>query len=143
MLTGVTQWKGNVHIHVGDPLTQDDLEPLRHNDPDPAPLRHHDPDPAPLRHHDPAGFSARLCTLLDSRINTGYKCFPSNYIAHDLLHGTSANSERYSPQDKDAFIRRLDKLAGSHVQEKAREIYLRIYANPVQNLRDSAPFAGR
>ena len=46
-------------------------------------------------------------------------------------------------QDKDAFIRRLDKLAGSHVQEKAREIYLRIYANPVQNLRDSAPFAGR
>ena len=123
MLTGVTQWKGNVHIHVGDPLTQDDLAPLRHN--------------------DPAGFSARLCTLLDSRINTGYKCFPSNYIAHDLLHGTSANSERYSPQDKDAFIRRLDKLAGSHVQEKAREIYLRIYANPVQNLRDSAPFAGR
>ncbi|MDD4481325.1 MAG: 1-acyl-sn-glycerol-3-phosphate acyltransferase [Bacteroidales bacterium] len=151
MLTGVTQWKGNVHIHVGDPLTQDDLEPLRDHDPDPAPLRHHDPDPAPLRHNDPdpahhndpAGFSARLCTLLDSRINTGYKCFPSNYIAHDLLHGTSANSERYSPQDKDAFIRRLDKLAGSHVQEKAREIYLRIYANPVQNLRDSAPFAGR
>ncbi|MDD2824879.1 MAG: 1-acyl-sn-glycerol-3-phosphate acyltransferase, partial [Bacteroidales bacterium] len=36
MLTGVTQWIGNVHIHVGDPLTQDDLARLRHNDPDRA-----------------------------------------------------------------------------------------------------------
>ncbi|HHV02477.1 MAG: 1-acyl-sn-glycerol-3-phosphate acyltransferase [Bacteroidales bacterium] len=70
MLTGIIQWKGKVHIHLGDPLTRDDLEPYCNEDFN--------------------SFTASLSELIDKRIYKGYKCFPSNYIAYDLLQGEVA-----------------------------------------------------
>lgn len=142
MYTGVTQWKGKVHICLGDPITRDDLEPYRHGDFN--------------------TFAAGLSNLIDSRIYKGYKCFPTNFIACDLLRSeidgggvVGGSGERYSTQEKAAFLKRLEKIAdpplmlieqsiegfpridfkqlSAEEYTKARRIFLGIYANPVFN----------
>ena len=88
-------------------------------------------------------FAANLCALIDSKIRRGYQCFPSNYIAYDMLHGTTTYKHLYSDQDKAAFLKRLEalpqKVFGSNADEALQEalkaaqhIFLKIYANPVR-----------
>jgi hypothetical protein len=134
ILTGITQYKGRVHISVGNPITREHLEPYRGQ--------------------DFATFSARVCDLIDTQITRNYKFFPSNYVAYDLLHGTTRFSDRYTPEYRSAFINRMEKLfldSGSDTpfreflpqsaiytdtlspneMKRAREIFLGIYANPL------------
>jgi len=134
ILTGITQYKGRVHINVGDPITREQLEPYRGD--------------------DFATFSARVCDLIDTQITGNYKFFPSNYVAYDLLHGTTRFSDHYTPEYRSAFIKRMEKLfldsfSDSPFREyfsksaiytdtlsqdelhKAREIFLGIYAHPL------------
>lgn len=134
ILTGITQYKGRVHIHVGDPITREDLESYRGD--------------------DFATFSSKVCELIDNQMIRNYRIFPSSYVAYDLLHGTTRFSDHYTPEYRAAFIKRMEKLfldAGSDTPfreylpptdiytnplspeelRKAREIFLGIYAHPL------------
>jgi len=138
ILTGVTQYKGRVHISVGDPITREQLEPYRGD--------------------DFATFSGRVCDLIDTQITSNYKYFPSNYVAYDLLHGTTRFSDHYTAEYRSAFIKRMEKLfleSGAHTpfreflpqsaiysdslspneMKRAREIFLGIYAHPLKSQR--------
>ena len=207
MITGISQWKGKVHIHVCDPLTRKELEDcatgtretpgevsvVTHGDtcgertqngnavhtaseqtqdgcpghapgekmqngnavqttseqtqddsPGHAPgVRMQNGSPGRSGAQDLNAFAANLCALIDSKIRRGYQCFPSNYIAYDMLHGTTTYKHLYSDQDKAAFLKRLEalpqKVFGSNADEALQEalkaaqhIFLKIYANPVR-----------
>lgn len=135
ILTGISQYKGRVHINVGDPIAREDLEPYRGD--------------------DFATFSGRVCDLIDAQITRNYQYFPSNYLAYDMLHGTTRFSDHYTSEYKAAFIKRMEKLfldSGSDTPfreylpktgiytdtlspaelRKAREIFLGIYAHPLE-----------
>ncbi len=112
ILTGITQWKGNVHIHFGTPLTREDLQPY-----------------AAL---DKNAFCSQVCGLIDRQIVANYKLYPSNYVAFDLQEGTPRFKDFYTLQQKEAFLARMEKLKVSVPGDKASGVYLGIYANPVK-----------
>ena len=115
ILTGITQFKGGVNIHVCKPLTEIDLRPF-------------------------AGctsieFTGGVAKLIDSRIYPEYKLNPNNFIAHDLRFGQERFVDRYTPAQKKAFLDRLAKLDGYEVEDPdlLKDIFLSIYSNPIAN----------
>ena len=75
---------------------------------------------------------SKLSELIDREIWTGYKLWPSNYIAYDLLHQKSQFASLYSQVEKENFEKRLSqKVDPSNPLEV--ENFLRMYANPVVN----------
>lgn len=75
---------------------------------------------------------SKLSELIDREIWKGYKLWPSNYIAYDLLHQKSQFASLYSQGEKENFEKRLSqKVNPSNPMEV--ENFLRMYANPVVN----------
>lgn len=74
----------------------------------------------------------QLASLIDAKIRGGYKLWPSNYIAHDLLYGSENFSANYTKEEKVAFEKRLlGKVDTSNpVLVKS---FLSMYAYPVDN----------
>ncbi len=75
---------------------------------------------------------------LDCDIHRGYRLFPSNYVAADLLSGVPGNAERYTHQEKLAFERYVQSRLALIDMEGRDEAFLRerlltMYANPVKN----------
>ncbi|AMQ57357.1 1-acyl-sn-glycerol-3-phosphate acyltransferase [Algoriphagus sanaruensis] len=73
-----------------------------------------------------------LADKIDIHIWEGYKLWPSNYIAHDLLNQTTTYSDQYTLEEKAAFERRLSERVN---QTNPLEVqsFLAMYANPVNN----------
>ncbi|HNY23866.1 MAG TPA: acyltransferase, partial [Bacteroidales bacterium] len=94
------------------PLTREDLQPY-----------------AAL---DKNAFCSQVCGLIDRQIVANYKLYPSNYVAFDLQEGTPRFKNFYTPQQKEAFLARLEKLKVAVPGDKAPGVYLGIYANPVK-----------
>ena len=116
ILTGLMSDKGRVYIEVCKPLSREELLPFE-NLPSNA-------------------FYRQVAALIDSRICKAYHLTHNNYIAHDLLHGNDEYSEHYSEAQKEEFCRRmarLDAYGDSCGLQELREIYLGIYANPVDS----------
>ena len=81
-------------------------------------------------------FHKAVANLLDQRICSSYHLYPNNYIAHDILYGNKKYSVMYSSEEKDAFMHRMNKLQKYEVEcdmDKLYEIFLGIYANPVDS----------
>jgi hypothetical protein len=75
---------------------------------------------------------SKLSELIDREIWKGYKLWPSNYIAYDLLHEKNQFASLYSQLEKGNFEKRLSqKVNLSNPLEV--ENFLRMYANPVVN----------
>lgn len=73
-----------------------------------------------------------LAQVIDSSIINGYKLWPTNYIAYDLLHNTNKYADFYTEKEKSLFVRRLDiKINESNPIEL--QGFLNMYANPVIN----------
>lgn len=114
ILTGITQPKGRVHLHVGTPLTAEEL--------------------APLGGLSKAVFTAAVAEKIDHWIFGAYHLFPNNYIAYDMLHGGTSGA--YTDAEKEAFQQHLSLLAIYDGAQALREIVLRMYAAPVENVRN-------
>jgi hypothetical protein len=73
--------------------------------------------------------------LLDERIFAGYRLTPNNYIAHDLRYGKSLYHDRYTAEQKEAFLNHMETLNKYDEcnQDVLKDIFLGIYANPVNN----------
>ena len=113
ILTGVLQPKGRVHFEVGAPLTQNELsafEQQTNNE-----------------------YHRSVAHLLDQRIISGYRLFPNNFIAYDLLFGTTKYKDNYTVQDFQNFNDHLAELQRYDTcdLERLTDIFLSIYANPV------------
>ncbi|GMQ29663.1 1-acyl-sn-glycerol-3-phosphate acyltransferase [Algoriphagus confluentis] len=74
----------------------------------------------------------QLSGVIDKKIWNGYKLWPSNYIAHDLLHKTSEQAGFYTEEEKNAFIGRLNEKVDAK-NGFLVENFLSMYASPVDN----------
>jgi len=115
IMLGIKQWKGNVHLNIGDPLTWDEIREASFCDKN---------DRYQLIRH-----------AVDKRVIGGYKLWNTNYIAYDLANRTYKYSDRYTPEEVEAFTafteQELDKVEPTLNRADLRDIFLRIYGNPV------------
>lgn len=118
IMTGIEQQKGNIHLNIGSPLTHDEIEAAsccNKNDRYQA-----------IRH------------AVDVRIIEGYKLWKTNYIGYDMVNHTFKYRDKYTPEDVAQFTdyveHQLDKVEKSLCRADLRDIFLRIYANPVVSL---------
>lgn len=115
MQQGLSGYKGRVHFTVCPPIQHelDELDAQSNN----------------------GDRIAELATYIDSKIHSGFKLWPNNYIAYDLLHGTTRFSSKYSTEEKEKFIQvmteKMERLNGN--RSVLNNIFLEIYANPVKN----------
>lgn len=75
---------------------------------------------------------------IDRQIFAGYRLYPNNYVALDLLHGDSAHADHYTAEDKaqfEAYLKgELDKIEMEGKDDAyLREQMLKMYANPAIN----------
>jgi len=115
IITGIVQYKGRVHIELCVPLAPAELgafEQLTNNE-----------------------YHKAVAKLIDRRINTAYRLYPNNYVAHDLLFGNTRYADQYTQAEREAFEHHLARLARYDTcdQDRLREIFLGIYAHPVDN----------
>lgn len=120
IMTGIEQQKGNIHLNIGSPLTHDEIEAAsccNKNDRYQA-----------IRH------------AVDIRIIEGYKLWKTNYIGYDMVNHTFKYRDKYTPEDVAQFTdyveHQLDKVEKSLCRADLRDIFLRIYANPVVSLEN-------
>ncbi|MBS7292588.1 MAG: hypothetical protein KIG75_03095, partial [Bacteroidales bacterium] len=117
IVMGIRQQKGDVHLNFGLPITPDEIELASHCD-------KNDRYQA-IRH------------AVDKRIIAGYQLWKTNYIAYDLVNRCYKYSELYTPEDVEKFTdyteHKLDKVERRLNRADLRDIFLRIYANPVES----------
>lgn len=75
---------------------------------------------------------------IDRQIFAGYRLYPNNYVALDLLHGDSTHADHYTAEDKaqfEAYLKgQLDKIEMEGKDDAyLREQMLKMYANPAIN----------
>lgn len=77
----------------------------------------------------------KLAEIIDQRVYQNYRLWPNNYIAYDLLFQSCKYADRYSAEQKKAFLDYMDKGLSELIgdTDELREIFLGIYANPVSN----------
>jgi glycerol-3-phosphate O-acyltransferase len=115
LLSGIMGQKKRIHIHVGDVLDAE-LDGIK-------------------AEFDNANKQIQaLAQAIDDSILTTYKLWPTNYIAYDLLHGTTTYASQYTDIEKAVFERRLEKRIDAQSEFEVQGI-LAMYANPVVNKR--------
>jgi len=115
ILTGIQQYKGEVHLELCKPVTGIEI--------------------AALEGDNNNEILRNMATLIDRRIMSAYKLYGTNYIAYDIRNGSPAFSDKYTAPEREEFNRYLKKQASSIEgdQDEILDILLDIYANPVAN----------
>ena len=119
MQTGIMGFKGHVHYHCA-PCIDEYLQQLPADTPK-------------------TEFFDIVAAHIDSEIHRNYRLYPSNYIAADMLDGTSfAKEGKYTEADRQQFeaylqgqLNKID-LADKDIPY-LRERMLTMYANPLRN----------
>ena len=118
MKTGILGYKGHIHYQVSEPI---------------------DREIALLDESVPRNvFLDQVAAIVDKHIFKGYKIYPGNRIALDILRGDNAQSQYYTPKEKQKFERYLDgqlkKITIPNPDwDYLRERILTMYANPLIN----------
>lgn len=115
ILTGIMQQKGRVHIELCQPISVAEL--------------------SAFENQTNNEYHKSVAKLIDRRINTNYRLYPNNYIAHDLLYGNTKYRDMYTDEQYEAFLKRLSKLDKYDTCDidRLKEIFVGIYSNPVDN----------
>lgn len=79
-----------------------------------------------------------LVGKLDRVIQSNYRLWPTNYIAHDLLNNSRAYEAHYSKKDQAQFERRLRMRVDMNDPEAVKS-FLSMYARPVLNKEQLEP----
>ena len=115
IVQGVRQYKGNVHINIGDPLTEDEIREASYCDKN---------DRYQLIRH-----------AVDRRVISGYQLWKTNYMAYDLVNDGGKYADQYTAEELEAFKAYIEKQLGTVEpelnREELRDILLHIYSNPV------------
>ena len=75
---------------------------------------------------------SKLGELIDQQIWKGYKLWPSNYIAYDLLHQKNQFTAQYTELEKASFEKRISQKV-NQTNPLEVENFLQMYAHPVVN----------
>lgn len=113
LLSGILGQKNRIHIHVGDLLT-DQIEQIQ------------------TSIISPAKQLQAFAELIDQQIISGYKLWPTKYIAYDLLQQGNEYSSHYTDEEKAHFEARFRKGVDQNDLVAVRN-FLAMYANPVAN----------
>ena len=119
MQTGIMGYKGHIHYHSA-PCIDQWIDSL----------------PADMSKTD---FYAAVAQHIDHEIWRGYRLYPSNYVALDLMRGNNDMASHYTEADRTAFEKYLEgQLAKINDLPNAdtaflRERMLEMYANPAIN----------
>lgn len=115
IISGITRQKGNIHLNIGSPLTEEEIHR--------ASLCDRNDRYQWIRH------------AVDFRIIFGYKLWKTNFMAYDIVNGTTKYADRYQKEDMEAFRdyveRELASVEPDLDREALRDIFLHIYSNPV------------
>ena len=115
ILMGIKQQKGNVHLEINKPLTEEEIMEAACCDKND---RYQS-----IRH------------TMDRRIISGYKLWKTNYMAYDIVNPGGKYSDKYTPEDLASFKAYIDgqlkKVEPTLDQDELRDILLHIYSNPV------------
>lgn len=115
IMVGIMQPKGNIHLHIGKPLTAEEI--------------------AQAANCDKNDRYQYIRAAVDRRVIEGYKLWPNNYVAYDILKQTDKYASQYTAEDKAKFIGYMEHQLGTVEPElnkdDLREVFLGIYANPV------------
>lgn len=114
MATGIKEYKGNVKVNFGAAISEE-LKQL-------------------------SGIKKRnellqsVAAIIDNSIYKNYHLWPTNYLAHDLLHDSDVFSNKYNDHQKEKFNSYMaSKLSDFSRDIMAKELWLTMYANPVVN----------
>lgn len=99
MYAGLKGHKGRIHITFGEPLRGSGF-------------------------HEPS----EVAEAIDDAVHRGYRLWPSNYAAYDLVHGSERFAGEYSEAEQTELLDRLRRE-----KREVVELALRIYAYPVVN----------
>ncbi len=118
MKTGIFGFKGHLHYQLSAPIDKE-IAAL---------------DSAVPRNQ----FLDQVAQIIDRHIFEGYRIYPCNRIALDMLRGDNAEADKYTPEQKQAFQTYLDgQLAKIDIPNPdwdfLRERILTMYANPLIN----------
>ena len=113
LLSGIMGSKKRIHIQVNKILTEEVRQLKKEDLPQNEKL-------------------SKLSDLIDREIWKGYKLWPSNYIAYDLLQQKSQFASQYTEVEKASFEKRLSQKVN---QKNPLEVenFLQMYAHPVVN----------
>lgn len=117
ILKGIEQWKGRIHFEFTEPVLPEEVEYC-----------------AKFKKNERF---QELAKIIDRQIHATYKLWPNNYIAADLLSadagGRPVHADMYTSEEKDVFeqyaAEQLSRVEGEKTE--LRDIFLRIYANPL------------
>ena len=113
LLRGIMGTKKQIHIHVSG-VINDEIEEINQKE------------------INLSEKFAELSVLINHKIWKGYKLWPSKYIAFDLLNETDRYSDRYTAEEKEAFLQRFKEKVQTE-DPVTRQNFLAMYANPVKN----------
>ena len=115
IMVGIKQYKGNVHLNIGKPLTLEEIENASECDKNDRYQK--------IRH------------AVDIRVIEGYRLWKTNYMAYDIVEGSKRFTDKYSASELAAFKRYISKqlkqVEPTLDRKALREILLRIYSNPI------------
>ncbi len=115
ILTGIMQFKGNIHIEFTKPITHEEIEQA-----------------AQLDKNERFKF---LTSAMDKRIVSSFKLWKNNYIAYDMITCSNEFAAEYTQEEKKAFVDYMKfKLSSAEGDmDELEDIFLHIYANPIFN----------
>lgn len=118
MKVGIMGYKGRIHYHCA-PCIDEWLSSL------PEDISKTELYPTVAQH-------------IDESIFSGYRLYPNNYVAMDILDGNTAHSDHYTPAERDAFEQYLNTQIGKVEIENRDDDFLKtailtMYANPARN----------
>ncbi|MBQ7061956.1 MAG: acyltransferase [Bacteroidales bacterium] len=117
IMRGITQQKGAVHLSICKPITPEEVASC-----------------AGLVKNERY---AALAQLIDKRIHKHYKLHSTNYIAYDLLNREARFEDRYTTVQMENFIDYVERTswrgASEAAQARLNEMFLMLYAKPVEN----------
>lgn len=113
LYSGIIGQKRGIHIHVGEPLTNE-LDTIKNT-------------------VDKTNKQMQaVATEIDNIIISNYFLWPTNYIAYDIMHGTNTFADKYTEKERQLFERRLE-LRVDKDNKIVVDGFLAMYANPVIN----------
>jgi len=116
---GLVRPKGRVHFGFGQPITSQ-TQLFSTNEPI-------------------SGQIEKLANYIDQQIYSNFQLWPNNYIAEDILNNTSLNTEHYTVEQFNQFSLMIEEAIGliSGDPKIIRDMFLKMYINPVVNKRNS------
>lgn len=115
IMLGIRQYKGNVHLNIGAPLSEDEIRE--------ASLCDKNDRYQSIRH------------AVDLRVISGYRLWKTNYMGYDLMNGTTKYAGHYTPEDLEQFKAYIEgqitKVEPDLDHDALLELLLHIYGNPV------------